>query len=346
DHLTQHGYHYGPTFQALTAAWKSGDTLFAEIRLPAEALDGASRYDIHPALLDAALHPLLLETIEAGGEPGAGSPRVPFALSGVQSYGAGATSLRARITKTGDDSFSVDLADPAGLPVLSIAELTTRPLNGTGAAPAPYVITWTEVPAPAPADDRVEVDAAELGTAGGRARLARRVPRTVLARLTEPALKDGLAAAHQVTEDVLRLLQDWLADEQLSAAKLVLVTSGAIATTDAEDIPALALSPVWGLVRSAQSEHPGRFQLIDTDWTDAGLADEDTAAQELLARAAAADEPQLAVRAGRLLAPRLARASDVPYSPASPIPSLDRGGTVLITGGTGALAGHIARHLV
>ena len=56
----------------------------------------------------------------------------------------------------------------------------------------------------------------------------------------------------------------------------------------------------------------------------------------------ARDEPQLAVRGGRLLAPRLAR---VPL-PAGP-PTADwGGGTVLVTGGTGGLGALVARHLV
>jgi NAD(P)-dependent dehydrogenase (short-subunit alcohol dehydrogenase family) len=89
---------------------------------------------------------------------------------------------------------------------------------------------------------------------------------------------------------------------------------------------------VWGLVRSAQSEHPGRFILLDTDSdpTDA-----------VLLAAAGTGEPQLAVREGRLSVPRL-----VPAENTGGAKAWDPDGTVLITGGTGALGRLVASHLV
>ena len=67
------------------------------------------------------------------------------------------------------------------------------------------------------------------------------------------------------------------------------------------EAPDPAAAAIWGLVRSAQSEHPGRFALIDTDGSEAS--------EEALAAALAlgAEEPQLALREGEALAPRLAR---------------------------------------
>ncbi|MET0422599.1 MAG: type I polyketide synthase, partial [Actinoplanes sp.] len=88
----------------------------------------------------------------------------------------------------------------------------------------------------------------------------------------------------------------------------------------------------WGLLRAAQAENPNRFVLLDTDGE---LTD------DLLARAAAAGEPELAVRAGTLYAPRLAPAA--PVTGESP---WDADGTVLITGGTGGLGALVAEHLV
>ncbi|WP_217146891.1 beta-ketoacyl reductase, partial [Streptomyces sp. AC627_RSS907] len=57
----------------------------------------------------------------------------------------------------------------------------------------------------------------------------------------------------------------------------------------------------------------------------------------------AVDEPQLAARAGRLYAPRLARVAPSAGEGVSPF---DGSGTVLVTGGTGLLGGMLARHLV
>jgi NADP-dependent 3-hydroxy acid dehydrogenase YdfG/acyl carrier protein len=93
-------------------------------------------------------------------------------------------------------------------------------------------------------------------------------------------------------------------------------------------------APLWGLVRSAQSEHPDRFLLIDLDGEEASL--------RALPTAVATGEPQLAVREGRILVPRLARAAVAPAGD----PSWRTDGTVLVTGATGTLGRLVARHLV
>ncbi|NBH01889.1 polyketide synthase dehydratase domain-containing protein, partial [Amycolatopsis sp. SID8362] len=63
----------------------------------------------------------------------------------------------------------------------------------------------------------------------------------------------------------LELVRDWLAEPR--DAELVFHTTGA---TDGTDLEAAA---VWGLVRAAQSEHPGRFALVDSaDPADVALA--------------------------------------------------------------------------
>ncbi len=64
---------------------------------------------------------------------------------------------------------------------------------------------------------------------------------------------------------MLELLQSWLSDERFSDSELVLITRGAVAVGVGEDVLGLAQSPVWGLVRSAQSENPERFVLVDVD---------------------------------------------------------------------------------
>ncbi|MEV0570836.1 type I polyketide synthase [Dactylosporangium sp. NPDC050588] len=86
----------------------------------------------------------------------------------------------------------------------------------------------------------------------------------------------------------------------------------------------------WGLLASAQSEHPDRFVLVDA--ADAGTA---------RAAVAVCDEPQLRVDGdGRVQVPRLVRA-------APGEDKVDFGtGPVVITGGTGTLGGLLARHLV
>ncbi|MCX2734493.1 beta-ketoacyl synthase, partial [Saccharopolyspora sp. NFXS83] len=110
---------------------------------------------------------------------------------------------------------------------------------------------------------------------------------------------DLAAAVHTATRDTLVLLQEWLADPRLDDVPLVFVTRGAIAASHEEDVTDLPGAAVWGLVRSAQSENPGRFLLVDVD--DEGAA--------LLPAIVAAREAQSAVRGRQVSVPRLARVS-------------------------------------
>ncbi|NEA50399.1 malonyl CoA-ACP transacylase, partial [Streptomyces sp. SID10815] len=129
-------------------------------------------------------------------------------------------------------------------------------------------------------------------------------------------------------------VQDWLADDRLADTRLVAVTRHAVATAPDEDVTDLVHAPVWGLLRSAQSEHPGRLQLIDTDDL-ARLA-------AVLPALIAAGEPQSALRDDTLRVPRLARVRPS-AGPAAPCWG---DGAVLITGATGTLGAVLARHLV
>ncbi len=146
---------------------------------------------------------------------------------------------------------------------------------------------------------------------------------------------DVVGAAHAVAHRVLGLARAWLADERFSGSRLVVVTHAAVAALPGEDLSELADAPAWGLLRSAQAENPGRFVLVDLD--------EESSSWRALPGALAMDEPQLAVREGSVLAPRLAR---VPAGAHDGAPLWDPQGTVLITGGTGSLGASLARHLV
>ncbi|MGO4758261.1 beta-ketoacyl reductase, partial [Streptomyces sp. 2MCAF27] len=92
---------------------------------------------------------------------------------------------------------------------------------------------------------------------------------------------------------------------------------------------------------------PGRFILLDLDPDLDGGGVPPTVVPAALACA----EPQIAVRANRLLVPRLTRvpasvpATDAADQHAAPT-AFDPDGTVLITGGTGTLGAVLARHLV
>jgi len=148
----------------------------------------------------------------------------------------------------------------------------------------------------------------------------------------------GLASARSL--DVLGCVQEWLADERFAGSRLVVTTQGGVfvgSEPHGEHVVGLAHAPVWGLVRSAQLENPGRFVLVDVD--------EAAESRTALPAAVGCGEPEVAVRAGRPWVRRLVRVRS--SEPPDGRPSeFDPDGTVLVTGGTGTLGGLVARRLV
>ena len=319
------GLAYGPAFQGVTALWRRDEELFAEVGpLP---LADTRHHMLHPALLDAALHPGLLA------EPPTGAPRLPFAWRGLTLHATGATALRVRMTTTGPDSITLDLATPTGTPVARLESMTTRPAPEMGPAPAGelYRLRWTGVPTAGEVPDVAmsETDdlglAAFLASADDESSWSEEAPELVVASLSAPdgASTDPVAAAHELTLRALELLQTHLA----GSGRLAVITRGA-----ADASPDLPAATVWGLLRTAQSEYPGRLTLVDVDGHPESL--------RRLPAALATGEPQIAVRDGMLSVPRLATA------PGSASDGSLGGGAVLITGGTGSLGAMLARHLV
>ncbi|MEV6766387.1 type I polyketide synthase, partial [Streptomyces sp. NPDC051105] len=329
--LADAGYDYGPVFQGLRAAWRDGEEVYAEVVLAEDA--GGEGFTIHPALFDVVLHGGLLE--RAASAPA----ELPFSWSRVRLGNGAASRVRVRIVPAGEGALRVDAADEYGQPVVSVERLVLRPVDPARLTSGQragneslFTVDWVPLPAPSTTppqvavlgeSPQVDLDALEQAVVYGAA-----VPDVVVAEVA--GLADG--ASSSVVVRVLGLLQRWLASEVLADARLVVVTRNAIAVGD--EVPDLVLAPVWGLVRSAQSEHPGRITLVDVDGDpDGGVPDWGVLA--------ALEEPQLAVRRGGFLAPRLARASSASVE----APVLDPDGTVLITGGTGGLGAVFARHL-
>ncbi|MFI6298519.1 SDR family NAD(P)-dependent oxidoreductase [Nonomuraea sp. NPDC050790] len=272
ERLAAQGYEYGPAFQGVRAMWRSGEELFAEVGAP-EGVD-VTGFGIHPALLDASFHPLVLAAEE-------GALRLPFAFRGVRLSAAQAAFLRVRLTPNGADDAAVEAVDAAGHPVFSIGSLRVRQAAPRAATSqvAPYGLDWVEIaPTADPAGSFTVVAPAE-GT-----------PR----ELTAQALAAVTGDDHQVV----------FAPRGLDAAV------------------------VRGLVRTAQSEQPGRFVLAHvpdgfTDWE----------------RLLSTGEPEVLALDGKLFAPRVARRT-------AGEPEAIGSGTVLVTGGTGGLGALVSRHLV
>ncbi|WP_455907854.1 type I polyketide synthase, partial [Streptomyces goshikiensis] len=373
EHLTASGFAYGPVFQGLTGAWQRADEVFAEVRLPEQAHAEAALFGLHPALLDAALHAVgigsLLEDTEHG--------RLPFSWSGVTLRAVGARALRVRLAPAGQDTVSVDLADETGAPVASVAALLLRPVSPdqvhaarTAFHDSLFRVEWSPLALPAattvaPGQWALlagpDTEAGDAGAlAGTAARFAAVLPaaavHTGLAALSAaieaggpvpqavvvPVAAPGTpaptpvdatlpAAVGDALHHALELAQTWLADDRYAGSRLVLVTRGAVATTAGSDVPDLAHAPLWGLLRSAQSEHPDRFVLLDLDDREESL--------RALPAALATAEPQLALREGRAVVPRLGRVPALPAAEGQEARPLDADGTALVTGATGTLRG-------
>ncbi|MFI9383505.1 type I polyketide synthase [Kutzneria sp. NPDC052558] len=274
--LAARGYEYGPAFQGVRAAWRGEDgVLHAEVESgPAEG------FGLHPALLDAALH------LAVAGD---GGLRLPFCFREVSVYAVGATALRVRVTPLGPDEVRLELADPSGRPVASIGSLLFRPFEaGRPNVESLYGIEWVRRPAAHDAGPEPVLRDGLDDAPGG----------DVVIALESPALEFP-AGVRAVTERALALTRAWLADERFAGSRLVLVTRGAVAVEAGEPVRDPAAAGVWGLIRTAQSEHPDRFGLIDRDGGESSLAE-----------ALASGEPQIAVRQGELHVPRLTRNLD------------------------------------
>ncbi|MFD0774159.1 acyltransferase domain-containing protein, partial [Streptomonospora algeriensis] len=318
--LAERGYTYGPAFQGLQAAWRHGTDVYAEAALPAELTAEASAFGIHPALLDAALHPLLL--IEDSGS--AGPIRLPFTWEGTRLHAQGATAVRVRISPIGTETYRVEAADPHGAAVLTIEELRTRPLTAQSPAAADAArslrrLVWERLAAPAAAEietcailgeDDIPASGRHLRYPDFAALRAATdsgepVPPIVVHRHGPPATDP--AAARTAVGHTLELIGDWLADGRFAESRLVVATRGAVAVGEEEDIPGdLAGAALWGLVRSAQTENPGCFALVDVPPAASdGEAPEGPDVPAAVAAALAVGEDQAALRAGACLVPRL-----------------------------------------
>ncbi|EFL28727.1 type I polyketide synthase AVES 1, partial [Streptomyces himastatinicus ATCC 53653] len=329
EQATAAGYAYGPSFQGLRAAWRDGRDLLAEVALP-EAAGDHDGFGIHPALLDAALHALLLADRFAADSDAAEAEQLwlPFVWNGVSLHATGATTVRVRLTRhqesaEGERGLRLVVADAGGASVLTVDSLTMRPadadqLRSVGGRDTGGLFTLDWAPLPAVPITMQDDDWVVLGRDNDHPDLTALVaamdggtpaPTLALAYLPavrEPADDDLAAGATEgltAVEHALQWVQGWLAEPRLADARLAVVTRGAVAHAE-DDVPDVAGAAVWGLLRSAQAENPDRFVLLDTE-PDPHTEATHRSVADAVARAVRADEPQVVMRAGQLLVPRL-----------------------------------------
>uniref|UniRef100_UPI003A873CFD type I polyketide synthase n=1 Tax=Streptomyces sp. 4F14 TaxID=3394380 RepID=UPI003A873CFD len=352
DGLAEAGYGYGPTFRGLRAVWRRGEEVFAEVRLPEGAVELAGEFGGHPALFDAALHAAVFL-------PGDVEGGLPFSWSGVSLHASGARSLRVRLSVTGDGALCLDAADDTGAPVLSVDSLTLRSVRAelleSGAEQhSLFSVEWVLKPV-VPAQSGGSSPRCVVAGAGGQDLAAMlgvpwhlelsECPRADLVLLPAGVSVTGdVAAVRSEVCRVLELAQEWLADDERDGARLVVVTRNAVSTGTGDRVSDVSGAGVQGLVRSARSEHPGRFGLVDVDGST-----ESWRCLPAVLSSTADDEGdfELAVRAGQAYSPRLTSVSAGEVSDLSAeARPVNPEGTVLITGGTGTLGGVVARDWV
>ncbi|MFF4401466.1 SDR family NAD(P)-dependent oxidoreductase [Streptomyces sp. NPDC001480] len=353
ERLTGLGLGYGPAFQGVREAVVTGaGELLARLSLPSVAHDLADPYPVHPALLDAALH--VAAALE-GGAASDGRVLLPVAVGRAALSHGGADDLTVSLRRTGaagtDPTLDVTLWDADGFPVGRLEGVRLRAASpadlagGSGNGRHLYEVAWTAAPEPPvqaptgdwtvvgdPSDPDVAAALRGLEAAGIQ---CRDTGGEVLLRFWPQPAEDAepAATARETPEAALAELQT-LAAQAEPPARTIWVTRGAVAADERDTVPGLGLSTLWGLARSARAEHPDLgLTLLDLDDTDPMAA--------LLAAVAHRDEPELAGRAGTLLVPRLVRARTAD----SPRARTPVDGTVLITGGLGAVGRHIARLL-
>ncbi len=325
DSFAAGGFAYGPSFRGLREVWRRGDDLFATATLPeTDDVPSGDGFALHPALIDAVLH-----AVVAGGvlAVDGGQGWMPFSWSGVERAGECGPTVRIRLSPAGEHAVTVAIADEHGREVAHVKALAFRPASAEqvhaarGGHELPlYEVEWRQVQ-PGGRGETGRAPWAVLGAGDGPAarlaavgeRCAGRYPSLddVLAGETPRYLvlcpddeagdadDDPGAGAGRAARLVLGVVQRFLAEEPLAGSTLVVLTRLALDTGGGEGVESLPGATVWGLIRSAQTEHPGRFLLLDVDDEEVSWA--------RVPDALRLGEDQLALRAGAYLVPRIRR---------------------------------------
>ncbi|CAL9649036.1 Narbonolide_10-deoxymethynolide synthase PikA1, modules 1 and 2 [Streptomyces sp. enrichment culture] len=341
ERLIDQGYAYGPAFQGMRRVWRGDNEAYAEILLPEGCRPDAPRYVVHPALLDAALHALLPGVVTQDEQT-----QLPFAWGGVQLYGTASPTLRVRLSLpvpgAAVSEVSLTAVDETGALVASVESLALRPVSKEALAAASatrgdnrFLVRWDVVESGSGSGSGSGLgDVVFVGGGGG---LPDEVAGTVVWEVPGVGVDGDVAGGVRgVVGGVLGWLRGWLGDGRFEGSRLVVVTRGAVGVVEGEGVVDLVGAAVWGLVRSAQSEYPGRLVLVDVE---PGVVVGELGG--VLGAVVGSGLGEVAVRGGRLLAPRLV---PVPV----PVGGVVEwgGGTVVVSGATGTLGRLVARHLV
>ena len=345
------GLQYGERFRGLRRFFRGTGELLAEVSL-AEGLDPAG-YGVHPALLDAAIQAAAAMVVEDAGA------WIPFEMGrlSVEVSGRDAAYVHVRAAEgatAGGQVFNVTLTDARGDRIAELAGLRMRRASAAtsenAAVEAFYRLAWERSDGPEktqlPAgrwlvvgdDEAATVAASALVAAGATcervafADLAAALPAEQVVCIWSAG--EGSEGGEQAAQAGLRVVKA-LSGEG-AAPRLWWVTREAVSVA-AADCVSPGSAPLWGLGRTLMAERPE----LGCTLVDVGPGGDPSAAL-LRELAATDDESQVAWRDGQRYVARLvhAGAADV----AAPL-CLRTAGSVVITGGLGALGREVARSL-
>ena len=332
------GLENGPVFRGLRAAWRRGDELFAEVVLPEGLGSGVGGFMLHPALLDGALHVLGAGSVDGGVGPrvpfswsGVGLGVVGASVLRVCLLGVGGDAVSLMVV---DERGALVLSVES----LVLRAVSVERLRGVGdvGSDGLFGLEWVEVSG---VSGLVGVSSEASGVGGvvvlgevdgvlggllpgvgvfdgvggllGAVEGGFGVPGVVLVDCVSGAaaaaagggvagvgVGGGVGGVGDGVVGVLGLLREWLSEGRFVDSRLVVVTSGAVG----EGVVDLVGAAVWGLVRSAQSENPGCFVLVDVDVDGLG------GLLGVLGGVLGCGESQVVVRDGVVSVPRLVRA--------------------------------------
>ncbi|WP_296358928.1 polyketide synthase [Ramlibacter sp.] len=323
--LAELGYGYGPTFQGIRQAYHVDDVVWTKASLPESATSSASRFGLHPALLDSAMHSLLLT--QRIRDAVSDDVFVPFEAERLSIWKEGQSELWVRVAEfeMGDGEFwaTLDLYDTQGksagrldrLHARRIDRAALRKLASAGVDRYHFEVSWNHVEAPS-ADEPKTWGFMTQGNVGWAEDVRTRLTDAgvQILEISEPKEAEGLdgvvclwdadgsvvADAHRIASVALAQLQE-LGSTGFQP-QVAWVTRGAVGTSGDDKVSNLGCGALWGLMRAARTEHPElNLRIIDIG--------EDAADIEGIAGALALqNEPEVAVRRGQLVAARLSKA--------------------------------------
>jgi acyl transferase domain-containing protein/NADPH:quinone reductase-like Zn-dependent oxidoreductase/NAD(P)-dependent dehydrogenase (short-subunit alcohol dehydrogenase family)/acyl carrier protein len=343
------------TLQAF--AGPGGEGGFLELGPPEGLLSG--NVPLHPVAIDNGFAALKLGMEVSDDEE---TPQLPFAVDRIAWHRQprGRLWTYTRPLELGDDHSRFDLTfwDEDGQLVAEFFSCTIKRapealmLANAGASALDrwmFQVDWRAVERPAPAVEGTVAlwarrDGALLEDVQGQLNDAG-IEVTRLSEISDVSAEsvsmvlavwegdhDVVSSVHGVSADALAQLQTLMAGKL--SAPVVWITRDAAATGEADAVSGVGTSALWGLGRVARNESVDlALRLLDLDAGGEGLVE----------ALSLKNEPECALREGELLAPRLMK-NAAPAPSDAPLVNVE--GTVLLTGGLGALGQEVARYLV